>query len=304
MVAPWHRPAKLLSRRIEIEFKQMADETRRQQLEEQVEDHFARGEQFFQVDDLLRARREFEAILALQPDHMGAKTYLNRIDERFQGIAESFYDMAMKAFSSQDFVQAAEYAEKARMLKPDHPYVKQLLDKISDMQAQYERELKNRERELIIGPLQASAKELFDQKRYLDAIAKCDEILEVDTSDEEARRLRDLSRALVAKEFYNKGLRAARDGDFKSAKNFLREALRYKPEFPEASDLLKKISQEDQRVDEEKSKDIYRQALDAFLGGDLNRALSLAHEALSLWPENEEARRLRDRLIQRGNSPK
>jgi tetratricopeptide (TPR) repeat protein len=108
-VAPWHRPAKLLAKRIEAEFKHMESGAQKEQLQAQVDDHFARGEQFFQVDDLMRARREFQAILALQPDHMGAKTYLNRIDERFQNLTEKFYDMAIQAFSVQDFAQAGSW---------------------------------------------------------------------------------------------------------------------------------------------------------------------------------------------------
>ena len=299
VVAPWHRPAKLLSKRIESEFKMMEDEARRGQLQSQVDEHYALGEQLFQVDDLLRARREFESILALQPDHMGAKTYLNKIDERFQGITESFYDMALKAFATQDFVQAEEYVNKALMLTPDHVEALELKSRVDDVRQKYLRAVEEQVREQKIAPLATGAQELFEQKRYEEAVVRYNEILVIDTNNAEAKRMRDLSRSLAAKDYYNRALRSAREGDFRGADALAIKALRFKSDFAEATELRSKISGELHRVDEEKSRELYRKALDFFLAGDHNRALISAQEALSLWPDNPEARRIVERLTKR-----
>lgn len=71
--------------------------------------------------------------MALQPDHMGAKTYIDRIDERFQSLTEKFYDMALQAFAVQDFAQAGELADKVLTLNPDHAEARELRGRVDQV---------------------------------------------------------------------------------------------------------------------------------------------------------------------------
>jgi tetratricopeptide (TPR) repeat protein len=300
-VAPWHRPAKLLAKRIETEFKHMETGAQKEQLQAQVDDHFARGEQFFQVDDLLRARREFQAILALQPDHMGAKTYLNRIDERFQSLTEKFYDMAIHAFSVQDFAQAGELLDKVMKLNPDHREARELKERVEQVLKDEQGFAEAKARDEQIEPLMQAGRALYEQKKYEESLSRFNEILKIDTTHAEAMRLRDLSKEFVAKESYNAALRAARDGDMQGAALFAQKALKFKPDYPEARELLNTVGQKKKVVDEVKSKELYKDSLDAFLAGDPQKAMELAVNALELDPNNVEAQRMRDRLAQRGN---
>lgn len=270
-----------------------------EQLQSQVDDHFARGEQFFQVDDLLRARREFQAILALQPDHMGAKTYLNRIDERFQSLTDKFYDMALQAFSTGDYVQAGELAEKVLKLNPDYTDARDLKGRVDTVLKGVQEFEEQKRLEDLKAPLAQSARELFEQKRYEESLAKFDEILAMDTADAEALRMRDQAKEMVAKEAYNTGLRAARGGDMAGALALTKKALKYKPDFAEAKELLKSLEVTKGADDEEKSKGYYKESLDAFLAGDPQKAYELAVKALDFNPNNVEAQRMRDRLANR-----
>lgn len=301
-VAPWHHPAKLLAKRIETEFKHMENSAQKEQLQAQVDDHFSRGEQFFQVDDLMRSRREFQAILALQPDHMGAKTYINRIDERFQSLTEKFYDMALQAFAVQDFAQAGELADKVLTLNPDHAEARELRGRVDQVLKEAQEFADLQQRTEIISPLAQTGRELFDQKKYEEALAKFNEILAIDTNDAEALRLRDLSKELIAKDAYNAGLRAARDGDLKGAAAFAQKALRFKPNYPEARDLLDKVGTTKKKQDEEMSKKLYNESLDAFLAGDPQKAYELAVKSLEFDPNNVPSQRMRDRLAQHGTT--
>jgi tetratricopeptide (TPR) repeat protein len=298
-VAPWHRPAKLLAKRIETEFKHMESGAMQEQLQSQVDDHFARGEQFFQVDDLLRARREFQAIVALQPDHMGAKTYLNRIDDRFQSLTDKFYDMAVQAFATGDYVQAGELAEKVLKLNPDYTDARDLKGRVDTVLKEVQVFEDQKRLEEQKAPLAQSARELFGQRRYEEALAKVDEILKMDTADEEAMRMREKAQEMAAKEAYNAGLRAARGGDMGGALSLARKALRYKPDFAEAKELLKSLEATKGADDEEKSKGLYQDSLTAFLEGNPQKAYELAVKALELNPNNVEAQRMRDRLANR-----
>ncbi|MBK8869660.1 MAG: PorV/PorQ family protein [Elusimicrobia bacterium] len=298
-VAPWHRPAKLLAKRIETEFKHMESGAMQEQLQSQVDDHFARGEQFFQVDDLLRARREFQAILALQPDHMGAKTYLNRIDERFQSLTDKFYDMAVQAFATGDYAQAGELAEKVLKLNPDYTDARDLKGRVDTVLKEVQVFEEEKRLAELKAPLTQSGRELFEQKRYEESLAKFDEILAMDTADAQALRMRDQAKEMVAKEAYNAGLRAARGGDMAGALALTKKALRYKPDFAEAKELLKSLEVTKGADDEEKSKEYYKESLDKFLAGDPQKAYELAVKALELNPNNVEAQRMRDRLANR-----
>ncbi len=298
-VAPWHRPAKLLAKRIETEFKHMESGAMQEQLQSQVDDHFARGEQFFQVDDLLRARREFQAILALQPDHMGAKTYLNRIDERFQSLTDKFYDMAVQAFATGDYAQAGELAEKVLKLNPDYTDARDLKGRVDTVLKEVQVFEEEKRLAELKAPLTQSGRELFEQKRYEESLAKFDEILAMDTADAQALRMRDQAKEMVAKEAYNAGLRAARGGDMAGALALTKKALRYKPDFAEAKELLKSLEVTKGADDEEKSKAYYKESLDKFLAGDPQKAYELAVKALELNPNNVEAQRMRDRLANR-----
>ena len=75
---------------------------------------------------------------------------------------------------------------------------------------------------------------------------------------------------------------------------------KFKPDYPEARELLKTVGQKKAVVDEVKSKELYKDSLDAFLAGDPQKAYDLAVKSLELDPNNVEAQRMRDRLAQRG----
>lgn len=209
--------------------------------------------------------------------------------------------MAIQSFSVQDFAQAGELIEKVLKLNPDHAEARELKDRVDQIQKDAEVIVEIKFRAGKIDPLMQAGRELFDQKKYEEALSRFNEILKIDTQHEEAIRLRDLSKDLLAKDFYSAALRAARDGDMAGASVFAQKALKFKPDYSEASDLLNTAEQKRKVVDEVKSKELYKDSLDAFLAGDPQKAYELAVKALELDPNNEMADRMRSRLSQRGN---
>lgn len=298
-IAPWHQPSKQLAKRIETEFSQFADESRRQQLLEQVNDHYIQGEQFFQLDDLLRAKNEFEAILALQPDHLGSKAYLNRIEERFKSIVDNFYEAAMRSFAAGDYRQSQEYLQRVLVVNPDHGEARDQLARVEMLIDKQAKVMEAQQRQERIRPLRSAAAALMEQKRYMEALGKIEEILLIDTTDEEALRARVQARGLVAKTAHEEGLLAMERGDYDKAQELLKLALRYDPDNME---LRKHYAQVEGRHEENKraeSQRLYREALDAFLTGDLENALRWARKSLDLDGENLESKRLVERLTQK-----
>lgn len=149
-------------------------------------------------------------------------------------------------------------------------------------------------------PPAESGRELYEQKRYEEALAKFEEILTHDMNDEEALRLRDLCKNLIAKDAYKLALRKARDGDTKTAVAYVQKALKHRPNYPEAEELLKNLRINYRGENIEKSKELYTQSLKAYLAGDHEKALELAKQAQELWPYNVGYDHKVERLSQLG----
>lgn len=303
-VAPWHRPSRSLVRRIQQDFKELEDIARKEQLQTQLEEHFARGEQHFQLDELIPAKREFETILALQPNHVGAKTYLKRIDERFRSIIQNFYETAMRYFAAGDYKQAKDYFEKVLVVDPNHAEAREQMTRTEKLLSQVERVAEDRARMESIRPIYNAALSAFEKKDYEEALRKFDEMLRVDPENNEAQRYRLLCRDLLAKQAYDEGNRAAQAGDWPAAGGQYSRALKFKPDYRQAQEALNKVKSQMGEQRKGESQRLYKQGLEAFLSGDQSKAMLLWQKAVDLDPENLEAKRGLERVTQkRGTSP-
>jgi tetratricopeptide (TPR) repeat protein len=141
--------------------------------------------------------------------------------------------------------------------------------------------------------------ELFEQKRYEEALAKFDEILLIDTTDQEALRYRGIARGLAAKTSYQDGLSAMEVGDFAKAQELLKQALRYDPDNLDIRRVYAQVEDRQTQNKRTESQKTYRDALDAFLSGDMENSLRWARKSLELDSDNLEAKRLIERLTQR-----
>ncbi len=298
-VAPWHRPSRNLMRKIESDFKQLEDQARKEQLQQQIDDHFSRGEQAFQLDDLMAARREFEAIIALQPDHTGAKTYLKRIDERFKSIVQTFYETAMRDFASGDYKGAKEFLEKVLVVDTNNAEAREQLARTDTLLSQAEQAEEERSRMEAVRPLYSAGLDLFKAKKYEDALRKFEDILGIDAENPEAKRYRILCRDLVAKDAFEQGNAAARDGDWGKASDLFKKAIKLKPDFAEAQKAEDKVRGHLGEQKKGESQDLYRKGLEAFLSGDQDKALELWQKAVDMDPDNLEAKRGVERILQK-----
>lgn len=295
-VAPWHRPSRQLMHKVQQEFKDMEDIARKEQLQIQIDDHFSRGEQHFQLDELLPAKREFEAILALNPGHQGAKTYLNRIQERFQSIVNTFYETAMRFFAAGDYRQAKENFEKVLVVNPNHVEAREQLARTEKLLKEAQKAASDRARMESIRPIYTDALDKFGKKDYKTALQRFEDVLQIDAENAEARRYRLLCRDLLAKQAFGEGNEAARVGDWFKSSDCFRRALQYKPNYPEAQAALDKVKANLGEQQKGESQKLYKQGLEAFLSGDQEKARDLWQRAVDLDPQNMEAKRGLERI--------
>jgi tetratricopeptide (TPR) repeat protein len=298
-VAPWHRPSQTLLKRVESEFKELKVAAHREEMQGQINEHFSRGEKHFQADQLIVAKREFEAVLALEPDYVGARTYLKRIDERFRSVIQHFYETAMRAFAGGDYQQAKNYLEKVLVVDSENAGAREQLSRTNRLLGAAEKAAGEQARLEVVGPIYQSALNLFEQKEYEKALYKFEEVLRLDVENNEARRYGLLSRDLVAKKFYKDGNTAAQNGNWVEADDLFRKALKYKPLYPEAKEALSRVGLHLDERNKGESQKLYRLGLEAFLSDDQDKAAEYWGKAVDIDDKNLEAKRGLERIMQK-----
>ncbi len=295
-VAPWHDPSKGLLQRIQQEFQELENIARKEQLQMQIDEHFSRGEQHFMMDELVPARQEFETILALQPNHPGARTYLRRIDERFKSLIQNFYDTAMRAFSAGDYPQAKEFFEKVLVVQPDHAEAQEQMERVKRLMDEAQKAAEKRARMEMVRPIYQSGTAAFQKKDYEAALEKFEQILQIDPENTEAKRYEIISRDILTREAFEAGQKAVQESRWSQANEQFRRALKFRPDFKEAQEALGKVRSQMGEQRKVESQKMYKDGLEAFLSGDQQKAQGLWQKALDIDPDNLEAKRGLERI--------
>ncbi|HOW28488.1 MAG TPA: PorV/PorQ family protein [Elusimicrobiota bacterium] len=295
-VAPWHQASKDLIKRVQKEFKELESLARKDEFQKQIQMAYERGVQHFQNDALIEAKKEFELILSLVPDHEAANEYLKRIADRFRSVAQNFYDVGNRYFSAGNYDEAAEYFQKVLVLDPQNLQAQEMLDKSKSLKVQAAEEMKDRAIQETIQEKFRTAMKEFEKKRYETALEKFEEVLRLNPNYGEAKKYRSLCQDMMAQQHYETGLKAMQNSKWDEAIASFRRALQLKPSYPEVSQLLQKILSrvgEDRKVESSK---LYKQGLEALLVGDKEKALKLWQKAAEMNPDNLDAKRGLERL--------
>jgi len=298
-VAPWHRPSKSLLQKIKNEYNDPRSPEKKEQAQLQIDEHFTKGVAFYQQDEFILAKREFETILTLQPDHASSKTYLDHINQQFRDSIQRFYEIGMNHFAANQFKEAKEYFEKVLTIDPAHAEAKEQLTRAVKLSS----EKKSRQRDQIdLSPARAqyaTALSAFEKRQYELAVEKFREVLQIDPENKEAQRYRALSIDLVSQSAFEQASKAAQSGDWEKAKELYEKTLSYRPDFTEASTALEKVKNQLGENTKVTSQKYYREGLKGFLAGDKQKAVELWQKAVELDPTNVEAKRGLDRILKK-----
>jgi tetratricopeptide (TPR) repeat protein len=298
-VAPWHGPSKKLMGRVEEQFKEVESATKKRELLDQINTHYHQGEQYFLNDDLLRAKKEFDAILALQTEHAGARSYARRIGERFRSIAQTFYEEGARAFAAGDYCGSVAGFEKVLAVNPANAEAREFHARAKTLC-----EAKGRQEELRavmaeVKPMFQEGLALFGDKRYEDALEKFTAVLKLDGENLDAKRYATLCRGYVAETLYAQGMAASRDGDWRKAEDLFTRSLKLNPDKADARRQLAVVRPKVAEDNRKESQRLYRDGLDAFLSGDDNKAMEMWKKAVGMDPDNREAQQGINRIQQR-----
>jgi tetratricopeptide (TPR) repeat protein len=132
-IAPWHKPSVELKAKIEKQFEEMSVSKNRAKFEAEISEKFTEAKAHFDREELVDAKKGFELILKLQPDHVGSKVYLERIQGRYTALADDSFKQGMAFYAVNDYAQAKVLFEKTLTIDPNYKDAKAQLEKTIQM---------------------------------------------------------------------------------------------------------------------------------------------------------------------------
>ncbi|OGR85164.1 MAG: hypothetical protein A2901_02655 [Elusimicrobia bacterium RIFCSPLOWO2_01_FULL_54_10] len=294
-VAPWLEENNKFLAKLQNDFKSLEESNQKDKLMEQAQSLFVRAEKFFEAGNLLDARTEFQAVLVLQPENKAAKGYLNHIEGQFLSFVESFYRSGMVSFAEENYEKAKEEFEKVLTIKPDHAESKVQLEKSIEMlEVKQQREQEELQKHQAENDYKAGMG-AFKNGNYEESFRLFGDVIKLSPDYEEVQKYHELSKIKLYDASLSNGRDMATKGSWETAIRHFRKAL----EINSTDEAKTALHDSQRRWDLQKkvlSQNLYKEGLEAFLSGDKVKANAAWTRAVELDPENEEAKRGKDRL--------
>lgn len=289
LVAPWHQPSVELKAKIEKQFNEMAADKNRAHLDAEIAAQFTEAKEAFDRDELIAAKKGFETILSLQPDHVGSKVYLERIQNRYASLAHESYKLGMDYFAAGDYPDAIQAFEKTLTIDPNHKDAKAQMDKAKELMADSAKRAQEMQR---LAGAEAAYKEglaAYQKSDWEKALSKFEEVEKSAPEYEEVGRYLDLTKKAYGDVLFAESQVHFDNGQLKEAVAGLEKAAQLNPQDEKIQSALKRAQSDFNSQKEEQSKKLFQQGIEAYLNGDTAKAENLWKEALEYNPNNEDA---------------
>ncbi len=289
LIAPWHKPSVELKAKIEKQFEEMSASKNQARMESEIAEAFTDAKAAFDRDELVEAKKGFETILRLQPNHVGSKVYLERIQNRYTSLAQESFKQGMNYYAVGDYVKAIAAFEKTLTIDPSHADAKAQLEKTK--QVQVDTNKRQQELELLAGAGEAYKEGLAAyQKNDLEtALVKFEEVQTKVPQYEEVGRYLTLTKTTLAGVLYEQSQVHMDNGQLDEAVKKLKRANELSPEDQKIKTGLDAAQRDLGIKRAEESKKLYKDGLEAYLSGQTKKAEELWKKSLELDSTNEEA---------------
>ena len=280
LVSPGHKGARDFMSRIEVSVEEV-------EVAKDIANFFSLGEKYYKKGDLISARAMFEDIIALNPDHQGAKDYINRIEQRFGEVVDSIFVKGVSYYEQANYPKAVDEMKKVLALNPDHQEAKEYVTLIGNKQRKLEKiklalkkkqEEKRRNRK--ISTYLKKGLTYYKKKQWTKAIKSFNEVL-VLTPDHKVA----LEHAVIC--YYEQGLILHGEDKLLEALHTFNNVLRLNPEHEQAQEEIRRINEECR----EKAEEYNRKGLVEYTKGNLKEAIEAWENALLFNPDLETAQR-------------
>ena len=290
-IAPWLTENNNLLSKIRQGFKELEESDYKEKLRLQIEAILTRGEKYYEQGNLLNARADFLAVQGIEPDNRVAEGYLKQIDAQFASFVDSFYRNGMVAFASENYEAAKDEFEKVLSINPDHADAKIQMERCIKILEQKEQEMAEAVKQDTLSKTVGEALKTYKEGKYEDSIRLFNAVLELNPSDEEAKRYIKQTHEMLFNQYVARGRERLDKNELESAIKNFRAALEHNPKATEIKSLATSTQRQWDIQKKALSQNLYRTGLEAFLSGDKNKAKEIWQKAVAMDPDNEEAKR-------------
>lgn len=238
--------------------------------------NLSKGNKFMTEGKYLEAKKSFEAVIALYPEHLHAQEELKKIAELLYKAKGKHMAAGESAFSEGKYYKASVEYRKASGYDPDD---KGLSEKLGESLKRLSDQ---------VSPLLKEAKGHEESRRFTEAITAYEKVIEVQPDHKGALDGKAMASGLLEKAFndaLSEGRRYAKAGDLQKAAENYGVALELKPANDVVISELKAISGRLQKVLSDRLAD----AASALRGGRYGEAVSNYKAVLIIDRENREA---------------
>lgn len=251
--------------------EEMAERARKE-----IAANLSKGDKFMAEGKYIEAKKSFEAVISLYPEHLHAQEELKKIVELIYKAKGKHMTAGGSAFSEGKYYKASVEYRKALGYDPDDNGLSERLDE----------SLKRLSEQ--VSPLMKEAQGHEDSRRFTEAVIAYEKVIELQPDHKGALEGKAMASGLLEKTFneaLSEGRRYAKAGDLQKAAENYGIALELKPANDVAISELKAISGRLQKVLSDRLAD----AASALRTGRYGEAVSNYKAVLIIDRENREA---------------
>lgn len=288
---------------------------------EKVKENYERGIKHYKQGELLKASKEFNAVLEIEPEHKETKKYLEWIVKRFEDtvnkgefktVSELYYAQGAIFYINGEWAKAIAQWKNALKLDPSNTELSEFVEiaeKKKDEKETFEKaEVLYRDglAHYNEGKLDEAIKELEEAIKFnpkhtkaRDCLARSREKVATMKKEQEEKKRRE-----AMDKHYFRGIDYYAEGEFEKAVKEWDEVLRIDPEHKGAQEYIDKArdkiagatsGERERRAtaktpEEEKIEVYYRQGISFYLAGAFRDAVSQWEEVLRMEPSHKGAR--------------
>jgi len=167
------------------------EETRGQNAEKTalIGQHFKLGLDYYSKDDYVLSRAEWKSVLELDPSNAQAQEYLGKTEDKLRSLADEHRVRALDLERKGELAGALGEWNIVRTLDPESAEAKGAADRINTHLDEIGRNYAETSKKLQIVELFDGAVKAFGDGRYDETVKQLGELLRIDPSHEEGRKL-------------------------------------------------------------------------------------------------------------------
>jgi len=159
-----------------------------------VRTRFARGLDLFNARDWLGAREEWRAILAIDPDHAGARDYLAQTQRKIDDQVAIHVARAHQLERDNRLTEAIGEWNNVQQYNPNDGEAKQAIARIRGRIESMSQDYNATQRKLRIVTLYNDALQFYNDGKYSDALTNLNELLQLQPDHADAKKLQALAK--------------------------------------------------------------------------------------------------------------